>query len=100
MCCVFTKIKKHTGLCFGDVDNRFNDDYCLIYDDELLNFIYDYHNEIHYVIFVGKNGRQLEVIKTKNIPAIKEYLRFRSFNIVCPHGYNKYLCTTSAIISK
>ena len=93
--------EKDTGVYFGDIDDHLdNDDYCLIYDEDLLDFIYNYKNKIYYVIFVGKNGRQLEVIKTENIPTIKEHMKNRRFNIVCPYGYNKYYNLTTAVISK
>ena len=94
------EIKSDTGIYFGDIDDHLDeDDYCLIYDNELLSFIYDYKDKIHYVIFVGKNGQQLEVIKTENIPAIKEHMKNRKFNIICPYGYNKHYNLTTAIIS-
>lgn len=62
-----------SGLCYGDLIIR--DDYKfyrLSRDKNLLNFVYEYQEQIKYVIF--KNKDYIEVIATKTIPELKKLL--------------------------
>lgn len=72
--------KDENSICFGDLVNS-KKEYCLSYDKELLNYIYEFRNDIDFVIYYNVGNKKVEVIKTKNIPALQNYFSNRKFKI-------------------
>lgn len=71
---VYEHMDDEDNIFFGDLARQDRINFCLSYDMELLDYIYDYRDEIDYVIYCNINRGYVEVIKTTNIPAIKKYL--------------------------
>lgn len=66
--------KKKIIIFFGDLTQNRRRKFCLSYDTELLNYIFDYCADIDYVIYYNENWNYVEALKVANIPLIKEYL--------------------------
>ena len=61
------------GMAQGDMREQESfKDYRLSRDKALLNYMYDFRNEIKYVIFV--NPQRVEVIRTENIPYLLQLM--------------------------
>ena len=64
---IFSNVKK--GISCGNlIKPKQIDYYSLCHDKELLNYIYEYKNKIHYVIYVYNKG--IEIINVRNIPEL------------------------------
>lgn len=71
-------------LCYGDLVSE-RKHFSLAYDIRLLDFIYGYKDEIDYVIYVNEYG-YVEVIKTSNIPFLKDFLHHHTFALAACGG--------------
>ena len=67
-------MKDENNIFFGDLAHRKNIKFCLSYDIDLLNYIYEYNLDVDYVIYYNINWNYVEVLKVTNIPAIKNFL--------------------------
>lgn len=65
-------------------NGRFKEPYHLTYDYKLLSYVYDFSEQVQYVVFA--DGDDYELIETKNIPMILQYI---PQNINC--GVGRYL---------
>lgn len=68
----------------------------LCYDVEILNYIYKFHDQIDYCVFVSGHG-DIDVIKLASIPSIIELLS--TYNIAIMPGYGLQVCSTIGQIS-
>ena len=71
---VYEHMDDDNDIFYGDLSRQKKINFCLSYDSDLLDFIYEYHTDIDYVIYFNIMQNYVEIIKTLNIPAIKEYL--------------------------
>lgn len=69
------------GICYGDLVANDIPHFCLAYDTKLLNFMYQYRDLIDYVIYYNMRWKYAEIIKLKNIPALKTFLEHRRYYI-------------------
>lgn len=78
------------GMSPGDMreQEKFKD-YRLSRDKALLNYMYDFRNEIKYVIFV--NPQRVEVIRTENIPYLLQLMPW-DYDI-----YSMQVCTIASV---
>lgn len=67
-------------ILFGGLRRRDNIDFCLSYDKQLLDYMYQYKTDVDYVIYYNTYRNCVEVLKVSNIPMIKKYL----------HNYCRY----------
>lgn len=95
------EIREHPNdkndLYFGNLGRENKKDFCLAYDYELLDYIYNYRNQIDYVIYYNKNKNKnnIEIIKVSNIPAIKEYLSNYKWDLIS--NFSMEIMTTNKI---
>lgn len=69
----FANVKE--GVSCGNLfDPKRIDYYSLCHDKELLNYIYEYKNKIHYVIYVYNKG--IEIINVSNIPELLKLIPY------------------------
>ena len=66
------------GVFYGDLFLTRKIPYCLVYDNELLDYMYNYNDVIDFVIYYNLHGR-MEVVQLKNIPNVKQMLLNREF---------------------
>lgn len=90
---VYEHLEDENGVGFGDLSRTDRINFCLSYDYELLDYIYDYRDEIDYVIYYNTFRGYVEVIKVSNIPAIKAYLpdhRWKLYPLQCMETSSTY----------
>lgn len=73
------------GLYYGNLVNERTALFCLAYDVTLLDFMYEYRDDIDYVIYFNFRGCT-EIIKVANIPFLKKFLQSRKFSIASGRG--------------
>lgn len=78
---VYEPVNDGNGLCFGDLSRQDKLDFCLSYDFELLDYIYQYQFDVDYVIYFNVMRNYTEIIKVSNIPAIKDYLTKHKYEL-------------------
>lgn len=95
---IYEIVQREEGMLFGDLENKEPIKFCLSYDFELLDYMYKYRDDIDYVIYYNKHRNYFELLKIKNIPAIKQVLSERIYEIrslVTMESLNTYrICKT------
>lgn len=71
---VYEHMDDDNNIFYGDLARQDRMNFCLSYDLDLLDYMYEYHIDIDYVIYFNTMRNYVEIIKVLNIPAIKEYL--------------------------
>lgn len=71
---VYEHMNDENNICFGDLARQQKINFCLSYDLDLLDYMYQYHTDIDYVIYFNVARKYVEIIKILNIPALKEYI--------------------------
>ena len=71
---VYEHMDDDNNIFYGDLARQQKINFCLSYDLDLLDYIYEYRTDIDYVIYLNIMRNYVEIIKVLNIPAIKEYI--------------------------
>lgn len=88
---VYEHMDDDNNIFYGDLARQDRINFCLSYDLELLDYMYEYHIDINYVIYFNTMQNYVEILKILNIPVIKEYLP--------RHKYELYPLNTMEITS-
>lgn len=70
-----------SDIYYGDLSKSERAKFCLAYDMELLNYMYEYHDDVDYVIYYNLNSKYVEIIKLSNIPLLKRYMFSQKYKI-------------------
>lgn len=70
---IYANVKE--GINYGNLKEQIRiDHYSLCHDKDLLNYMYEYKNRIHYIIYVYNKG--IEIINVENIPDLLKLLPY------------------------
>ena len=78
---VYEYMDDDNNILYGDLARQGRINFCLSYDLDLLDYIYEYCTDVDYVIYFNVNRNYVEIIKVSNIPAIKEYLPKHNYKL-------------------
>lgn len=75
------------------LENGKTSGYFLSYDAELLDYLYQYHADVDYVIYYNERKEEIEVIKLSYIPCLKKFLSKHHYQFASCYaiiGYDTY----------
>lgn len=81
---VYKHMCDDNNIFYGDLVRCKEINFCLSYDLDLLDYMYEYRTDIDYVIYFNTLRNYVELIKVLNIPAIKEYLSKHKYELYSP----------------